>query len=177
MSTLERAIAVAARAHEGQYDKGGAAYILHPLRVMMRVSTPEQRIVAVLHDVIEDTPLTLSDLAREGFALKILAALLALSRREGEPYQDFVMRLGDDRWRAPSSWPIWPTTVISRASPVRAPPTWRGWPVTGKPAPTYKRWPEDQPHALRLTGPTNAFPRPITQATCWLRCRSQACGG
>ena len=71
MSTLERAIAVAARAHEGQYDKGGAAYILHPLRVMMRVSTPEQRIVAVLHDVIEDTPLTLSDLAREGFALKI----------------------------------------------------------------------------------------------------------
>ncbi|MNW00056.1 hypothetical protein D3C71_1955030 [compost metagenome] len=63
---------------------------------MMRVSTPEQRIVAVLHDVIEDTPLTLSDLAREGFALKILAALLALSRREGEAYQDFVVRLGGD---------------------------------------------------------------------------------
>ena len=96
MSTLERAIVVAAKAHEGQYDKGGAAYILHPLRVMMRVSTPEQRIVAVLHDVIEDTPLTLSDLAREGFALKILAALLALSRRDGEAYQDFVVRLGVD---------------------------------------------------------------------------------
>ncbi|MQG91085.1 GTP pyrophosphokinase [Pseudomonas sp. MN1F] len=96
MSTLERAIAVAARAHEGQYDKGGAAYILHPLRVMMRVSTPEQRIVAVLHDVIEDTSLTLSDLAREGFPLKILAALLALSRNKGESYQDFVVRLGSD---------------------------------------------------------------------------------
>lgn len=63
---------------------------------MMRVSTPEQRIVAVLHDVIEDTSLTLSDLAREGFALKILAALLALSRREGERYEDFVVRLGVD---------------------------------------------------------------------------------
>ena len=63
---------------------------------MLRVATPEQRIVAVLHDVIEDTSLTLSDLAREGFALKILAALLALSRREGEAYQDFVVRLGDD---------------------------------------------------------------------------------
>ncbi|MEG1082761.1 MAG: GTP pyrophosphokinase, partial [Pseudomonas sp.] len=50
MSTLERAIAVAARAHEGQQDKGGSAYILHPLRVMLRVSTVEQRIVAVLHD-------------------------------------------------------------------------------------------------------------------------------
>lgn len=96
MSTLERAIAVAARAHEGQCDKGGAAYILHPLRVMMRVATPEQRIVAVLHDVLEETPLTLSDLAREGFTLKILAALLALSRREDESYEAFVVRLGHD---------------------------------------------------------------------------------
>ncbi|MDD1015745.1 GTP pyrophosphokinase [Pseudomonas rubra] len=96
MSTLERAIAVAARAHEGQHDKGGAAYILHPLRVMLRVSTPEQRIVAVLHDVLEDSPLTLSDLAREGFALKILAAVQALSRRDDESYQDFVVRLGHD---------------------------------------------------------------------------------
>lgn len=96
MSSLERAIVVATRAHEGQIDKGGAAYILHPLRVMERVSTPEQRIVAVLHDVLEDTPLTLSDLAREGFTVKILAALLALSRREGERYEDFVVRLGSD---------------------------------------------------------------------------------
>ncbi len=96
MSTLERAIAVAARAHEGQRDKGGSAYILHPLRVMLRVQTPDQRIVAVLHDVLEDSPTTLSDLAREGFALKILAAVLALSRREGEAYEDFVTRIGDD---------------------------------------------------------------------------------
>lgn len=96
MATLERAIALATRAHEGQYDKGGAAYILHPLRVMARVTTPEQRIVAVLHDVLEDTPFTLSDLAREGFPLKILAALLALSRREGESYEAFVIRLGVD---------------------------------------------------------------------------------
>lgn len=96
MSTLERAIAVATKAHEGQYDKGGAAYILHPLRVMMRVSTPEQRIVAVLHDVLEDTPTTLADLVRAGFNLKILAALLALSRKRHESYEDFVVRVGDD---------------------------------------------------------------------------------
>ncbi len=63
---------------------------------MARVSTPEQRIVAVLHDVLEDTSVTLSDLAREGFPLKILAALLALSRRENERYEDFVVRLGSD---------------------------------------------------------------------------------
>lgn len=96
MSTLERAIAVAAKAHEGQQDKGGSAYILHPLRVMMRVCTPEQRIVAVLHDVLEDTPLRLSDLAREGFNLKILAAVLTLSRRSDESYETFVMRVGSD---------------------------------------------------------------------------------
>lgn len=96
MSTLERAIAMATKAHEGQFDKGGVAYILHPLRVMARVTTPEQRIVAVLHDVLEDTPVTLSDLAREGFPLKILAAVLALSRRDGESYEAFVMRLGVD---------------------------------------------------------------------------------
>ncbi|MDV9034359.1 GTP pyrophosphokinase [Pseudomonas sp. RAC1] len=96
MSSLERAILLATRAHAGQLDKGGADYILHPLRVMARVSTPEQRIVAVLHDVLEDTSVTLSDLAREGFSLKILAALLALSRRENERYEDFVVRLGSD---------------------------------------------------------------------------------
>lgn len=96
MSSLERAILLATRAHDGQFDKGGAAYILHPLRVMQRVSTPEQRIVAVLHDVLEDTPLTLADVARAGFPLKILAALLALSRRTDERYEDFMVRLGSD---------------------------------------------------------------------------------
>lgn len=96
MSTLERAIAVAAKAHEGQQDKGGSAYILHPLRVMMRVCTPEQRIVAVLHDVLEDSSTSLADLARAGFNLKILAAVQALSRRDDESYEAFVIRLGDD---------------------------------------------------------------------------------
>lgn len=96
MSTLERAITVAARAHEGHRDKGGAAYILHPLRVMLRVSTTEQRIVAVLHEVLQESPMTLSDLAREGFALKILAAVQALSQRRDESYEDFVVRVGSD---------------------------------------------------------------------------------
>lgn len=96
MSTLEKAVVIAAIAHDGQLDKGGSAYILHPLRVMMRVSTAEERIVAVLHDVLEDTALSLSDLAREGFNLKVLAALMALTKRPGEPYQDFVVRLGSD---------------------------------------------------------------------------------
>ncbi|MHA6196258.1 GTP pyrophosphokinase [Pseudomonas wadenswilerensis] len=96
MSNLERAIAVAARAHEGHRDKVGAAYILHPLRVMLRVSTTEQRIVAVLHEVLRESPMTLSDLAREGFTLKILAAVQALSPRGGESDEEFVVRVGSD---------------------------------------------------------------------------------
>jgi guanosine-3',5'-bis(diphosphate) 3'-pyrophosphohydrolase len=52
MSTLDRAIAIAAEAHAGQSDKAGAPYVLHPLRVMLRVATNDERIVAVLHDVV-----------------------------------------------------------------------------------------------------------------------------
>jgi guanosine-3',5'-bis(diphosphate) 3'-pyrophosphohydrolase len=58
MSTLERAICIAASAHAGQVDKAGAPYILHVLRVMLAMSSEEERIVAVLHDVLEDTPWT-----------------------------------------------------------------------------------------------------------------------
>lgn len=86
MSTLERAIAIAATAHVGQVDKAGAPYILHPLRVMLdaTLTTPEKRMVAVLHDVVEDTAVTLQDLEREGFAQEVLAAVEALTKRPGE---------------------------------------------------------------------------------------------
>jgi hypothetical protein len=62
MSTLEHAIALAACAHAGQVDKAGQPYILHPLRVMLRLSGADERIVAVLHDVVEDTPRTIERL-------------------------------------------------------------------------------------------------------------------
>src|SRR5437899_1974881 len=82
LSTLERAIALAARKHEGQLDKAGAPYILHPLRVMLRVESLEQKMVAVLHDVVEDTGTTLLDLAREGFSPSVVRAVEALTRRK-----------------------------------------------------------------------------------------------
>ncbi|HEX8673560.1 MAG TPA: HD domain-containing protein [Longimicrobium sp.] len=96
MSTLERAIAIAADAHMGQVDKAGAPYILHPLRVMLRVETPAERIAAVLHDVVEDTAWTLDGLAAEGFAPEVVAAVDALTRRERESYEAFVVRAGAD---------------------------------------------------------------------------------
>ena len=84
MSTLEKAIEIAARAHAGQMDKGGNPYILHPLRLMLSQSDPAARIAAVLHDVVEDTPVTLDDLRQAGFAADVLTAVDALTKRAGE---------------------------------------------------------------------------------------------
>ena len=92
MSTLERAICIAAAAHAGQVDKAGEEYILHALRVMLRVDGGEARMVAVLHDVIEDTPWTLEGLRAEGFSEAVVAAVDGLTRREGEVYLDFCRR-------------------------------------------------------------------------------------
>lgn len=94
MTTLERAIAIAVQAHSGAVDKGGHPYILHPLRVMLSVTTEEERIAAVLHDVVEDSDWTLEQLRREGFSEVVLQALDALTRRKDEEYMDFVRRAG-----------------------------------------------------------------------------------
>jgi (p)ppGpp synthase/HD superfamily hydrolase len=94
--TLERAIAIAATAHAGQVDKGGAPYILHPLKVMMRMSSLEERIVAVLHDVVEDCDISLDDLRQEGFSEDVLTAIAAVTKVPGESYEDFVERAGQN---------------------------------------------------------------------------------
>ena len=80
MSTLERALQIAAQAHAGQVDKAGQPYILHPLRVMLRVQSNSERIVAVLHDVVEDTSVTLAQLGEAGFTSEILEAITALTK-------------------------------------------------------------------------------------------------
>nr|WP_111298521.1 HD domain-containing protein [Paracoccus saliphilus] len=89
---LERAIEIAAKAHRGQRDKAGEPFILHPLRVMHACSTEAERVVAVLHDLIEDSEWTLEDLRREGLAEDLVAAVDAMTRRKGESYADFVDR-------------------------------------------------------------------------------------
>lgn len=84
MSTLERAIEIAARAHAGQIDKAGQPYILHPLRLMLAVKRPFERMAAVLHDVVEDTTVTIEELRAEGFPPEVLDAVLALTKTKGE---------------------------------------------------------------------------------------------
>jgi (p)ppGpp synthase/HD superfamily hydrolase len=95
-ATLEDAIELAVKAHRGQVDKAGQPYVLHVLRVMMRVEEEPERMAAVLHDVVEDTPYTLDDLRKIGFAEEVVAAVDSLTRRDGESYEDFVTRAGKD---------------------------------------------------------------------------------
>ena len=92
MSTLERAIALAAIAHEGQIDKAGAPYILHVLRVMLRLTTLEERMAAALHDVVEDCGWTLDRLRAEGFPEEVISGIDAVTRRDSESYEEFVLR-------------------------------------------------------------------------------------
>lgn len=89
---LDKAILISVQAHHGQKDRYGRPYILHPLRVMMSVKSEEERIVAVLHDVVEDSDLTLKDLKKEGFSDEIVRAVDCLTKREGEPYEAHVER-------------------------------------------------------------------------------------
>lgn len=89
---LEKAIQLAVGAHHGQRDKVGQPYILHPLRMMLRMDTDWERIVAILHDVVEDTPITLTDLRRAGFPQVVLVAVDCLTKREGESYAQFIQR-------------------------------------------------------------------------------------
>ncbi|HRC62970.1 MAG TPA: HD domain-containing protein, partial [Dehalococcoidia bacterium] len=96
MSDLDTALAIAVEAHRGQVDKAGQPYILHPLRVMARVSTPAERLVAVLHDVVEDSPTTLDDLRAAGFPEEVVRAVDFLTRREDETYEAFIERVTGD---------------------------------------------------------------------------------
>lgn len=93
-NTLAHAISVAAYAHNGQMDKNGEEpYILHPLRVMASFHTEELRIIAVLHDVVEDTDVTFDDLRREGFSEQVIGSLILLTKSRYEVYAHYIERL------------------------------------------------------------------------------------
>jgi (p)ppGpp synthase/HD superfamily hydrolase len=90
---IEDALALAALAHKGQFDKAGQPYIFHPIRLMLSVSDQPARIVALLHDVVEDTPVTMDQLRALGYDEEILTALDCVTRRETETYEEFIDRL------------------------------------------------------------------------------------
>jgi (p)ppGpp synthase/HD superfamily hydrolase len=90
VATLERAIQIAVEAHSGQTDKAGNPYILHPLRIMFRMRTDDEKITAVLHDVVEDSPWTLEGLRDEGFSETVLEAVRYMTRASEDSYETFI---------------------------------------------------------------------------------------
>jgi (p)ppGpp synthase/HD superfamily hydrolase len=90
---FERAIMIATKTHAGQQDKAGAPYLLHVLRVMMRLNNMDEKIVALLHDVVEDSEVTFEELANEGFPKKILKAVELLTKTENKPYEDYIQEI------------------------------------------------------------------------------------
>ena len=87
------ALRIAVRAHAGAVDKAGQPYILHPLRVMLRLATETERVVAILHDVVEDSAVTLDDLRAEGFSTEVVEAIDHVTRRADESYEAFIERI------------------------------------------------------------------------------------
>lgn len=98
---LGLAIAIAAGVHQDQTDRGGHAYILHPLRAMMRLRTDDSDLmcIAVLHDSVEDSggAVTLASLEKEGFSPRVLAALKLLTHDPVEPYDEYVKRISTNK--------------------------------------------------------------------------------
>ena len=93
MSTQERALQIAVQAHAGQKDKNGAAYIFHPIRVMMRCRDEDAKIVALLHDVVEDTSVTFEDLIAEGFSDYVIAALRLVTHAPEDSYDAYIEKM------------------------------------------------------------------------------------
>lgn len=93
---LGKAIAIASKVHETQKDKGGNAYILHPIRIMMRLRTNDEELmqIAILHDVVEDSDdWSVDRLRQEGFSDRVLSALELLTHESDLSYEDYVKKI------------------------------------------------------------------------------------
>lgn len=88
----DHALRIAIRAHKEQKDKSEREYVMHPIRVAERCKDPRAKIVALLHDTIEDTNVTQEYLRSEGFPEEIIGAVLSVTKQKGENYEDFVNR-------------------------------------------------------------------------------------
>lgn len=96
MGLIGKALEVAVRAHAGQKDKGGYDYVLHPITVALHVRTEDEKVVALLHDAVEDTDVTLEDLRELGFSETIVSAVDALTQRNGEARVDYLRRVKEN---------------------------------------------------------------------------------
>lgn len=97
LTDYNNALEIAKAAHSGQKDKGGFDYILHPVTVSNFCETDDAKVAALLHDVVEDTEITIENLREMGVKSEILAAVDAISKREGEDRNDYLDRVAKDK--------------------------------------------------------------------------------
>ena len=90
---LFKALHIAMNAHEGQVDRAGKPYIMHPIMVASMTHSCDEFVTALLHDVLEDSTYTVDDLHREGIPEHIVEALCLLTHDKDEPYMDYVRRI------------------------------------------------------------------------------------
>jgi metal dependent phosphohydrolase, HD region len=87
------ALSIAKKAHAGQVDKAGIDYIQHPLYVASQVKTEQEKAVALLHDVLEDSDITAADLLAYGLSNEVVTAVQTLTKKKGQSYQDYLEKV------------------------------------------------------------------------------------
>ena len=90
---IDIALAIAKKAHAGQVDKAGVDYIQHPLYVASQVETEQEKAVALLHDVIEDSNITAVDLLASGLPNEVVTAVQILTKKKGQSYQEYLEKV------------------------------------------------------------------------------------
>ena len=97
--SFDKAVFIAAREHLGVRDQGGHAYILHPMRIAMRLRTRDEELmsIAIMHDVVEDSKVTFADLIAEGFSDRVITALKLLTHQKGVSYDDYIDNMRGNR--------------------------------------------------------------------------------
>lgn len=90
---IDIALAIARKAHAGQVDKAGVDYIQHPLYVASQIKTEQEKAVALLHDVLEDSDITVADLLAYGLSNEVVTAVQTLTKKKGQSYQDYLEKV------------------------------------------------------------------------------------
>lgn len=92
----KKALKLCFLAHKDQVDKSGMPYVFHPFHLAEQMADEDTTVVALLHDVVEDTPYTLDDLKNMGFSSQVIEAITLMTHEEGVPYLDYVRRIKDN---------------------------------------------------------------------------------
>ena len=92
----DKAFEIASKAHKGQKDRGGSPYILHPINVANRCKSDRAKVVALLHDVVEDSNVTLKDLDDAGFPKDMVIAVSFLTKKSDETYESYITSISNN---------------------------------------------------------------------------------